>query len=189
MTSTGHKPELPAPIFLITGPPGAGKSSVARALLQRFPFGFHIPMDDLREWVVSGVAHPVPTWTDETTRQFTLARQGAVYLAKQYADAGFAVVIDDIVNARDVDQLFSPALEGYPFHKVILLPSVTTALQRNQQRTNKTFNTTILDEPIRNIHKWFREQDASPDAWLTIDSSHLTIEETLEVILSTFKRE
>lgn len=180
------KSELPAPIFLITGPPGAGKSSVARELLQRFPFGFHIPMDDLREWVVSGVAHPVPTWTDETTRQFTLARRGAIQLAKQYASAGFVVVIDDIVNAQDVDQFFRPALEGYRFHTIILLPPVATSLQRNRERTNKTFDTTILDEPIRNIHSWIQEQKASPDEWLTIDNSSLTIAETINVILSRF---
>ena len=180
--------KTPSPIFLLTGPPGAGKSSVSHALLQRFPFGFHIPLDNLRDWVVSGIAHPVPTWTEETTRQFTLARKGAVHLAKQYSDAGFAIVMDDIVNVQDVDQLFSPALEGYLFHKVILLPSVTTAIQRNHERTNKDFDTAILDEPIRNIHKWFREQAASRDEWLTIDNGALTIDETVDVILSKFSR-
>jgi adenylylsulfate kinase-like enzyme len=47
-------------ILLLTGLPGAGKTSVATALLQRFPFGIHIPVDDVRKWVVSGIAHPVP---------------------------------------------------------------------------------------------------------------------------------
>lgn len=175
-----------APIFLITGPPGAGKSSVAVSLLQRFPFGFHLPMDDLRDWVVSGIAHPIPTWTDETTRQFNLARQGAVQLARQYANAGFAVVIDDIVNIEDVARHFSAALDGYPFHKVLLLPSIAVALQRNRDRTNKTFDTNILDAPIRSIHHWFSQQVVSAEEWLTLDNSDLTIDETVDRILSHF---
>src|SRR5436309_1207155 len=79
----------PPPIFLISGPPGAGKTSVAKALLQHFEFGLHIPVDDLREWVVSGIAHPVPLWTEETTHQFRLARQAAAQTARLYAQAGF----------------------------------------------------------------------------------------------------
>lgn len=58
--------------FIVTGTPGAGKTSVGKALLQQYEFGIHIPIDDLREWVVSGIAHLLPAWTDETTRQFWL---------------------------------------------------------------------------------------------------------------------
>src|SRR5947209_3291908 len=32
------------PIFLITGAPGTGKTSVATALMRRFPYGLHIPV-------------------------------------------------------------------------------------------------------------------------------------------------
>lgn len=85
------------PLFLITGVPGSGKSSVAKALMQRFPFGIHLPVDDLRERVVSGIAHPVPHWTTETSRQFLLARKAAIATARLYADEDFAVALDDVV--------------------------------------------------------------------------------------------
>ena len=64
-------------LFMITGTPGAGKSTVATALMQRFPFGIHVPVDDIRDWVVSGIAYPGRDRSEETTRQMHLARQGA----------------------------------------------------------------------------------------------------------------
>jgi predicted ATPase len=93
-----------APIYFLTGAPGAGKSTLAVALLRHFEFGIHIPVDDLREWVVSGISHPLP-WTDETSRQFILAENAACDLAIRYQDAGFAVVIDHCHNLGSFEPL------------------------------------------------------------------------------------
>ncbi len=172
-----------APLLLINGPPGAGKTTIAVQLLQRFTYGLHIPVDDLREWVVSGIAHPVPEWTDETTRQFGLARQSAVYMAQRYNDAGFAVVIDDLVFAVEADINYAQPFGARTFHKILLLPSVDVALMRNQQRQNKAFDTSALADPIRELRRSMAEQPFEQLGWTIVDNSALTVDETVDVIL------
>lgn len=180
-----EQPSLPQPppIFVITGPPGAGKTSVATALLQHFEFGLHIPVDDLREWVVSGIAHPVPLWTEETTRQFRLARQAAVQTARLYAEAGFAIAIDDIIYPAEAKALILNQLPDFTIHKILLLPKAEIALVRNARRNNKNFDTSILTEPIREIQRAMIEQNYGEAGWIIIDSSGLSIEETVKEVL------
>jgi chloramphenicol 3-O-phosphotransferase len=153
-----------APIFLITGTPGSGKSSVARALLQRFEFGLHLPVDDVREFVVSGIAHPVPVVTEETNRQFRLARESMALTATIYAKNGFAVVIDDVISSEDVSSIFKPAFDEFDFHKIFLQPRLEVALERNRTRTSKNFDPSFLEEPIRQIYAWMSAQEL-PNDW------------------------
>jgi hypothetical protein len=80
--------------------------------------------------VVSGIAHPVP-WTDESTRQFRLARTAAGRTARIYREAGFAVIIDDVLFPAD-PQVFFPEEPEEPYAKILLLPPVEVALRRNE---------------------------------------------------------
>ena len=176
-------PPAKQPIYILSGAPGAGKSTVAAALMQQVEFGVHIPVDDVRKWVVSGIAHPIPKWTEETERQFRLARWSALQSATIYAEAGFTVAIDDVVDEKSFQRQYQQLLHGYAIHKVLLSPSVDVILARNASRTNKPFDTAILAETSRRLHDELRKSNRPQAGWIVIDSSALSVDETVAKIL------
>lgn len=169
------------PVFWITGPPAAGKSTLCEALLARYDRGMCIPVDDLRLWVRSGLSESVP-WTDETERQFQIAEAATCAVARTYHEHGFAVVIDHCRNMPRLEQVSNEHLGDLPVLKICLLPDLEANLARNRDRTNKPFDHTWLIDTIKFTNDRFRN-DHLP-GWLVIDNSNLTTEQTIDVILS-----
>lgn len=175
------------PIFVLSGPPAAGKSTVAVALLQHFPRGIHIPVDTIRNWVVSGLSDPIGSWNAETERQFRLARRTAAQSALVYADAGFAVVIDDVVAPEHYQTHYAPYLGIRIPYRIVLLPSLAVTLERSVQRA-KDFDTSQLNELIPALHNYFNQHDLATLSWHVIDSSSLSVKETALEILTQVTR-
>ena len=166
-------------IFLVTGPPGAGKTCTSRALLERFDKGFHVEVDLFREAVVSGYASPLDEWTPETSRQFELSRRAAIETARIYLNSGFAVAIDDVVFPKVLAEDYKAAFPELV--AVMLCPGERVCLERNAARTNKNFDPTVLTDVISSLS---REMASKFEGFVRLDNSGLSIFETAEAILS-----
>jgi predicted kinase len=171
------------PIFLIVGPPAAGKSTTARALLARFPKGIHIPVDDLRHMVVAGLHEP-GDWTDALLEQLRLARQTAAGMARTYQAAGFAVVIDDFFDPVTRLSEYATLLSDPTVRRVVLLPDQAAAEERLRRRARSDDPGEFMLRGVRHSYVFLNSvaADLAGQGWQVIDTSHLTVEETVAVL-------
>lgn len=181
MTDAGEG-SAPAPIFLVVGGPGAGKSTTSRALASTFARSVHVPVDDLRHMVVGGLVLPGPEWPEELRRQVGLAREAAIRLALDHAAASFAVVVDDFWDPHELVE-YQGLLARPATHAVVLLPDPAEARRRNAARSPGDAGV-YVDGAIPLVHAMLepavvRLRDAG---WLVLDTTHLDVDAAVAAI-------
>ena len=175
-----------APIFLVVGAPAVGKSTTSRAVAARFQRSVHIPVDDLRDMVVSGLVLPNPTWSQPLVEQVGLARRSAIASAVRYADAGFAVVIDDFWDPLGLVE-YDEVPAGRPFHRVLLRPEREEALRRNFGRHGDDPMRAYLDDGVQHVYDLLEAPLAQARLgqgdWLVLDTTQLPVDAAVDRIL------
>ena len=111
-------------VIVISGLPGAGKSTTARLVAARLERAAHIEADRLQEMIVAGGVEPDGSRRPgaEAEAQLDLRLRNACLLARSFVSAGFTAIVDDIV-VGDRLGLLRRELAGLPIRLVMLAPA------------------------------------------------------------------
>lgn len=169
----------PMKAILISGAPGAGKTTVTRLLAERLPRAVAIEADVLSFDFVR--SPPVHQRAGEWDRLRELRARQVCLLADSYAEAGFVPVIDEVVN-RTVFDLYRKYLRLRPLLFVALVPEAAVGLARDAGRERHMSELGLTIEILTRMDEELRS--TMDGVGLHLDTSALTAGETVDHILS-----
>ncbi|HEX5503368.1 MAG TPA: hypothetical protein VFW96_12155 [Thermomicrobiales bacterium] len=153
-------------VLILTGPPGAGKNTVAAVFAQQRGRCAVIDVDLVR-WMVLQ-PHKAPWEGQEGRAQQRLGVQNACLLARNFLVHRFEVVIHDVLSAETA-HLYRQELPGHDPTIVLLLPTFEEIQRRNALRPPR-----LTAEESRSLYQL---QAAFTDYDRKIDNTSLSAEE------------
>jgi predicted ABC-type ATPase len=137
-----------APLLIVTGPPGAGKSTVAALLADRFEPSVLVEGDAFFAFLARGAVEP---WLPESHAQNDVVVRAAAAAAARYALGGYTTVYDGVVGPWFLPTFVqTTGLDRVDY--VVLLPAVDACVRRVADRAGHGFR----DEPAtRKMHAEF----------------------------------
>jgi energy-coupling factor transporter ATP-binding protein EcfA2 len=125
-----------AELIIVTGPPGAGKTTVARALSKLFKPSARVLGDDFFAFIDQGYIAP---WTAEAHHQNEIVVGAAAAAAGRLAAGGYTVVYDGVIGPWFL-QTFGTATGLPRLHYVMLLPPEAVCIDRVRLRVGHGFS-------------------------------------------------
>jgi predicted kinase len=167
-------------IVLVSGPPGAGKSTIARRVAEGFDRSAHLKVDDLREIMVNGFDPPGPEFTPGNERQFVRARAAATLIAQLHAVDGVTVVIDDVCVPEHFEDHYVELFAEPLMHRVMLKPT-WDALERRMRTRNGPWDELLLSSGAA---AWCYAglERLTLENWIVVDSSDQSADETADEV-------
>lgn len=141
-----------ASLLVVTGPPGAGKSTVARRLAKRFDPSVLVTGDAFFGFLATGA---IPPWLPESDAQNEIVTRAAASAAGRYAAGGYMTIFDGIVGPWFLPTFFAATgLDRLDY--VVLQPPVELCIDRVATRRGHDFNDAAA---TRKMHQEFAHAD------------------------------
>jgi predicted kinase len=158
---------------IVSGMPGAGKSTVTRLAARLLPRAAQVKADDLNEMVLGGRVGYLCEPAEEALRQAELCNRNLCALANNFIDFGFTVLMDQLVNTPAELEFLVNLMAPRPIHLVTLAPTPSVCAHRNLTREpDEYWEFDGYDQLDADLRREFGHV-----GWL-FDTSTLTAEET-----------
>ena len=150
-------------LLIVTGPPGAGKSTAAALLVEQREPSVLVEGDDFFRFLRRGRIEP---WLDAAQVQNEIVTEAAGAATGRLVAGGYWTVYDGVIGPWFLPR-FVAATGLARVHYVVLLPSLDTCVQRVASRLGHGFT----DDPAtRQMHDAFASA-ALPDRHIVSDAA------------------
>jgi cytidylate kinase len=139
-------------LLIVTGPPGAGKSTVAKLLAASMPRSVLVQGDAFFGFLANGAIDP---WLPESHEQNTVVTKAAGKATGEFVVGGFSVVYDGVIGPWFLDTFVTTA-DLTEVDYAVLLPTVEACQQRVEARRGHGFTDLAA---TASMHRQFPEAE------------------------------
>ena len=177
-TSRGVTTDGVSGCVIVTGMPGAGKSTITSLVAHLMPRAARVGGDDVNAMIRSGYVWFMGQPTEEALRQDELCNRNMCSLANNFIDFGFLVLMDTVLADRAELDFFIALMSPRPVRLVVLAPGTHVCRARNAGRDpEEQFDF----DGYERLEADMRREFGDIGWWL--DTSAMTADQTAEVLV------